>query len=90
MELPESEWGNFFSEELYIIDLKGRKHRYVLMWMGPKLNAVEISETSRFMDIVTNYENSNLITRNRVRKGQEDESLLSLFPQGFIIYQGHH
>lgn len=36
--LPKEEWGHFFSDELYIIDLKGKKHRYVLMWMGPKLN----------------------------------------------------
>jgi hypothetical protein len=87
-ELKAEEWGAFFSEELYIIDLKGKKHRYVLMWMGPKLNALQISETSRFMDIITNYENSNLITRARVRKGHEEESLLSLFPEGFITYQG--
>ena len=40
------------------------------------------------MDIITNYENSSEITRNRVRKGAEDESFLSLFPQGFIIFQG--
>lgn len=40
------------------------------------------------MDIITNYENSNLITRSRVRKGHEEESLLSLFPEGFISYVG--
>lgn len=41
------------------------------------------------MDLVTNYENSNSITRTRVRRGHEEESLLSLFPNGFIIHQGH-
>lgn len=40
------------------------------------------------MDLVTNYENSNLITRSRVRRGHEEESLLSLFPNGFITHQG--
>jgi hypothetical protein len=35
--LPHEDWGHFFSEDLYIVDLKGAKHRYVLMWMGPKL-----------------------------------------------------
>ena len=40
------------------------------------------------MDIVTNYENSNLITRSRVQRGHEEESLLSLFPNGFINYVG--
>lgn len=56
--------------------------------MGPKLDPKEYSDTSRYMDIVTNYENSNLITRSRVRKGHEEESLLSLFPNGFITYIG--
>ena len=36
--IKEEEWGFFFGEELYIVDLKGKKHRYVTMWMGPKLN----------------------------------------------------
>ncbi len=88
VEVKAEEWGHFFSDELYIIDLKGKKHRYVLMWMGPKLNPEQITETSTFMDMVTNYENSNLITRTRVRKGHEEESLLSLFPEGFITYCG--
>jgi hypothetical protein len=39
-ELPNTEWGSFFSEEIYVIDLKGKKHRYVLLWMGPNLNAL--------------------------------------------------
>ena len=60
------------------------------MWMGPKLDPQEYSETSKYMDIVTNFENSNLITRSRVRKGHEEESLLSLFPNGFINYVGKH
>ena len=77
-----------FSEELYIVDLKAKKHRYVLMWMGPKLDPEQYSYTSKYMDLITNYENSNLITRSRVRRGHEEESLLSLFPNGFITYQG--
>lgn len=40
------------------------------------------------MDVVTNYENSNAITRCRVRKGHEEESLLSLFPEGFVTFIG--
>ena len=86
--LDKEEWGHFFSDDLYIVDLKGKKHRYVLMWMGPKLDPKEYSDTARYMDIITNYENSNLITRQRVRRGHEDESLLSLFQNGFINYVG--
>ena len=63
VELEKEEWGHFFSDELYIVDLKGKKHRYVVMWMGPKLNTEEYTNTAKYMDIITNYENSNLITR---------------------------
>ncbi len=86
--MKESEYGHFYSDDLYIIDLKGKKHRYVLMWMGPKLDPDQYTHTSKYMDIITNYENSNLITRSRVRKGHEEESLLSLFPNGFITHVG--
>ena len=58
------------------------------MWMGPKLNSLEITNSSKYMDIITNYENSSSITRTRVRRGHEDESLLSLFPNGFVIHLG--
>ena len=61
--LDKGEWGHVYSDELYIIDLKGKRHRYVLMWMGPKLDAEQYGYTSKYMDIITNYENSNLITR---------------------------
>jgi len=86
--LDQGEWGHVFADDLYIVDLKGERHRYVLMWTGPKLDPEEYSATSRFMDMVTNYENSNLITRNRVRRGHEEESLLSLFPNGFVVHLG--
>ena len=58
------------------------------MWMGPKLNMEEQSASSKFIDILTNYENSSSITRTRVRRGHEEESLLSLFPSGFITLHG--
>ena len=36
--LDKAEWGHVFEDDLYIIDLKAKSHRYVLMWMGPKLD----------------------------------------------------
>ena len=86
VKIPENEHGFSFSDEIYILDLKGNRHRYVLTWMGPKLDSFQISKTSGYMDIVTNYENSSEITRQRVRNGHEDESLLSMFPEGFIVF----
>ena len=86
--VKESEYGHFYAEDIYIIDLQGSAHRYVIMWMGPKLEAEQHTATSTYMDLVTNYENSNSITRTRVRRGHEEESLLSLFPNGFVIHQG--
>ena len=42
-KIPKDEFGNFFVDDIYIIDLIGKKHRYVVTWMGPKLNPLEIS-----------------------------------------------
>ena len=61
--LDQGEWGHFYSEDLYIIDLKGKNHRYVLMWMGPKLDPDQYTVTAKYFDILTTYENSNEITR---------------------------
>lgn len=49
VKLDPNEHGYFFSDEIYIIDLIGKKHRYVLTWMGPKLDSFEISKTSGYM-----------------------------------------
>ena len=77
--LPKADWGHFFNEELYLIDLIGKNHRNIVMWMGPKLGPEEYTNTSKQFDLLTNYENSNSITRSRVRLGHEEESLMSLF-----------
>lgn len=39
VKLEAPEYGHFYSDDLYIIDLQGKNHRYVLLWMGPKLNS---------------------------------------------------
>ena len=86
--LPKSDWGAFFSDDLYAIDLQASSHRYLLLWMGPRLSPEAYAETAHPLDLLTNYENSNLITRTRILRGHEDESLLSLFPEGFVAFIG--
>ena len=56
------------------------------MWIGPHLKLDDYTKTAVFFDVFTNYTNSYDITRQRVQRGHEEESLLSLFPQGFMIY----
>jgi hypothetical protein len=87
--LDREEWGTFYSDEIYLIDLKGKNHRYVIMWIGPHLSLDQYTETSKFFDVLTNYTNSWEITRVRVKRGHEEESLLSLFPGGFVINMGY-
>ena len=55
-----------------------------------KLQGIWVNITLNCLDIVTNYQNSSEITRSRVRRGHEDESLLSLFKGGFITYNGKY
>ena len=87
--LDKEEWGTFYSDEIYLIDLKGKGHRYIIMWIGPHLSLDQYTETSKFFDVLTNYTNSWEITRVRVKRGHEEESLLSLFPGGFVINMGY-
>ena len=37
IELPEAEHGHFFQDNVYAIDVKGAKHRYIVQWFGPRL-----------------------------------------------------
>lgn len=87
--IDREEWGTFYSDEIYMIDLKGKDHRYILMWIGSHLSLDQYTETSKFFDVLTNYTNSWEITRVRVKRGHEEESLLSLFPGGFVINMGY-
>ena len=57
--------------------------------MGPKLDPAGLSATSDCALKLTNYESGSEITITKVRRGHEEESLMSLFPSGFITFQGH-
>lgn len=87
--IDKEEWGTFYSDEIYLIDLQGKNHRYIVMWIGSHLSLDQYTETSKFFDVLTNYTNSWEITRVRVKRGHEEESLLSLFPSGFVIHMGY-
>lgn len=39
VEVPAAASKFLFAENVYVLDVKGSKHRYLLCWKGPKLNA---------------------------------------------------
>ena len=79
------EHGKFFAESCYVIHLKSASHQYFINWLGPRTLSENISRMATAQDALTNHELTNHMTRMRVKKGHEDEALLSFFPDGFTI-----
>lgn len=79
VEVAKEEWGHFFSEDIFIVDLESPKYRYLIMWIGPKLDMDKLSATSKYFEILTDYAYADNITRVRRRKHKESEQLLEIF-----------
>lgn len=77
--------GKFFAESCYVVHLKSPTHEYFINWMGPKVLTENMAKMNTGMDALTNFELTNKMTRIRLRKGHEDETFLSFFPDGFAI-----
>lgn len=82
--------GQFFQDEVYLIDIKGDNHRYLLTWIGPRLSAGEIAPLSDYALKHTDYVMTlHEETRLFVQQGHEDDTLLKFFPH-FIAHDGPH
>lgn len=80
-----AEDGKFFAESVYIIDIKGSNHRYLICWMGARLVGDQIAGTAEAVNDICGGILTNDMTTIRVSKGHETEELLRFFPKGFII-----
>ena len=87
--MPEEDYGHFYQDEVYMIDVKGSKHRYIIQWFGPRMPSDKQSEYRKYMNILTNNILSpREITRVTVMQGHEDDTLLAFFPNGFVCHDG--
>ena len=87
VEIPVEEYGQFFSKSVYMIDVKGENHRFIIQWFGPRLPSDVQSDYRKYMDMITdNILSPREITRITVMQGHEDDTLLSFFPNGFICH----
>jgi hypothetical protein len=90
IEIPKEAHGHFFQDEIYLIDIKGSLHRYLLTWIGPRLSAGDVAPLSDYALKHTNYEMIvNEEVRMFVQQGHEDDTLLKFFPH-FIAHDGPH
>lgn len=83
-----AESGKFFAESNYIVDVKGEGHRYVFKWYGPNYNANPDGAIGAMSEAVVTLLGGVLTSDDTyisVKKGQEDETFLSFFPEGFAI-----
>ena len=88
-EIPEEEYGHFYQGNVYMIDVKGANHRYIIQWFGPRLGSDIQSEYRKYAAVLTNNVFSpREITRVTVMQGHEDDTLLTFFPKGFICHDG--
>lgn len=89
VEIPEEDYGHFYQDEVYAVDIKGQYHRYIIQWFGPRMPSDKVSEYRDHLAQLTNYEFiPSEITRTSVMQGHEDDSFLTFFPNGFICHDG--
>jgi len=81
----DREQGKFFAESCYVIHLKSNTHQYFINWLGPRTLSENVAKMATAMDGLTDGVLTNSMTRMRVKKGHEDEAMLSFFPDGFTI-----
>ena len=89
--LNESEYGHFFQNAVYLVDVKGDKMRYLIQWFGPRMPGDKVSEYRRFMAVLTDgMYIPREIMRVSMQQGHEDDTILKLFPNGFICHDGNY
>lgn len=88
-EIPASDYGHFFQDEVYLVDVQGGGLRYLIQWFGPRLGADKVSEYRKFMSYLTGGEyRPRDWLRVSVMQGHEDDSFLKFFPSGFVCHDG--
>lgn len=80
-----NEEGKFFAESCYVISLISPKWKFFITWVGPGGLDDELAKISEAVVTLTGGQLTTHETRTRVKKGHEDEGLLSFFPNGFVI-----
>ena len=89
--LPKGEWGHFYAENVYMVDLDASpKKRTMIQLFGNRANYVEMNKYGEYFDKLTNYVSDETMTRKRIAKGKEDEALLRLFENSVVWHHGSH
>ena len=87
-EIDASHFGHFFKDSVYVVDIQGAGHRYLIQWFGTRLPSDKVSAYRQYMATLTEGVFApREITRVSVMSGHEDNSLLTFFPNGFICHQ---
>lgn len=61
-----AEHGKFFADNVYVVDVQGKEHRYMIVWQGPKLGGDDFARTAEAMDILCNHELGSDMSRSRI------------------------
>ena len=80
-----AEQGKFFAESNYIVQIKGTKHQYIIKWFGPKASIESAQGMNKATETLLGGNFTSDDSSFVVKKGQEDDSFMSFFPDGFAI-----
>jgi gelsolin len=66
IEIPKEMYGHFFQDDVYLIDIKGSNHRYLLTWVGPRMGGSEMSALCHYASkhtdfVLTVYDETRLL-----------------------------
>lgn len=82
------EFGVFFDEEVYCVDINSQQHRYMIIWHGPVPAGGDSAKISETLNKLEDGGVSSNTSRINVRQCQEPEDFLQFFKNGFIILRG--
>lgn len=64
----QKEFGRFFADEVYIVDIKSDQHQYLTTWEGRNINPGDRAKIRELMNKHCNYEISSNQTRTYISK----------------------
>ncbi|MFN9903759.1 MAG: hypothetical protein ACK55Z_34270 [bacterium] len=51
--IPKEEHGHFYQDDVYIVDVQGEHHRYLIQWFGPRMAGDKVSEYRDYTTLLT-------------------------------------
>ena len=89
VEIPESEQGYFYEENIYVIDAFNYQSRhYLYLWVGKKKSFEDIKYWDKYFEQLGYTCFGDDIIIGRIRRSKETAPFIYLFKNGVVIMEG--